>query len=159
MAGKFYLQSLDRSAGIRVVTSKTVNRTALADVWGTLATVNGERQITAWDASPTSSGGAAPLRIMAKALNAGVNLEGLLVTVAGRINGTPTTSYFYVDDGSRYEDGLGLTGVRVIGSIPATSAGKFATVTGICGTDISGTKSIKVARTRGSGDISVTSVP
>ncbi len=133
----FYVESADRTFGIRANTSNsglTVGQ--IVDITGSIQTMStGEAAIT-----PTSvvladsTGSIKPLALTNKALGGGalglqsamyqttgLNNVGLLVTTTGKVTSEGTTS-FTIDDGS----GVGVT---VYGTIPSTT---YATVTGAC---------------------------
>ncbi len=160
MAGKFYIESPDRSTGIRVQTTQTVSQGDLAIASGTLMTSSGERQITAAGVKIVSSGNALPkmLYLSPSWYRASDRPVGLLVKVFGRITAAPSgASYFYLDDGAPLKDGSGYTGVRVYGIAPSNPVGRFASVVGIPGAETFGQGTVRVLRTRRSTDISLVS--
>lgn len=158
MGDVFYVEASDRSTGIRVQTSAVVHEGDSVIVYGTLATVNGERQITATDVTPVSSGNPLPgaLFLTHARLMVAPDTTGLLTRISGTITAAPAgAGYFYVDDGSALSDGSAYTGVRVYGTAPPNPVGKYVLVTGIPGTDLDNGGPIRLIRTRRSADISV----
>jgi len=60
----------------------------------------------------------------------GLNNIGLLVRVTGRVTFVGDT-FFYIDDGSKLDDGSGNTGVRVLGmEVTMPGVGKYVILTG-----------------------------
>jgi hypothetical protein len=62
----------------------------------------------------------------------GLNTTGMLVKTWGKVTGAASTDVFYVDDGSKYQDGIGLTyGIRVHvpsgTTLPDTGSAVFVT--------------------------------
>ncbi|MHB9036630.1 MAG: carboxypeptidase regulatory-like domain-containing protein [Armatimonadota bacterium] len=132
--GFFYIESADRTSGIRVVKE---NHGLAA---GQVATVSGyvyslatgEKFILAATAAASGSGSVAPLGMTNKSLagggqgvlnGTGLNNIGLLIRTTGRVvdtSGQPST--FKIDDGSGVE-------VLVFGVVP--SGADYVTVTGI----------------------------
>jgi hypothetical protein len=156
MGGVFYIESPDRSTGIRVQTTLIVREGDLVTVSGVLATANGERQIDAADVSILSSGNSLPTTLyLAPAWSRnGVSPTGLLARMFGRITAAPSgAAYFYLDDGSALKDGSGYTGVRVYGITPSNPVGRLVSVVGIPGVETYGQGTIRVIRTRRSADI------
>lgn len=159
MGGDFYIQATDRSAGIRVVSSQTVQRGDVVSVRGTLGTnSDSERIISASAVTLKSSGGPVPdpLGVNQATFLRGLDHTGMLITVAGRITAAPGTGYFYVDDGSGLKYGS-YRGLLVYGPRPSSAVGKYVLVTGISSWDTTGGGStfVRVLRTRGSSDIIV----
>ncbi len=114
-----YVESLDRTSGIKVVGASAIEGDRLA-VTGTLATgENGERQIVATDVSSVGAGTLQPLGMTLRALKcgdyhydsgasagqkgmtggSGLNTIGLLTGTVGRVVSV-ATGYFTIDDGS-----------------------------------------------------------
>lgn len=158
MGWVFYIESPERSAGIRVGTDGIACEGDMAVVSGTLATVNGERQINALDIAILSSGNPLPhaLGISPVSYGVGLDITGLLMKLLGRITAAPPgAGYFYVDDGSAFNDGSGYTGIRVHGTPPPNPVGKYVLVTGIPGAELLGDSPIRVMRTRRAEDVSV----
>ncbi|MEN6358311.1 MAG: Ig-like domain-containing protein [Armatimonadota bacterium] len=145
--GAIYVEEPDRSSGIRVLYSGTTYipaRGDIVDVTGDLATGDdGEREIDAGTTGVTFvQSGTVPnaLGLMNRSLGGGdfnvytpgityptgsgngLHNKGLLVKTWGKVT-TVDTDYFYLDDGTGFQDGSGNTGVKVswdwpIGSKP-----------------------------------------
>lgn len=106
----FYIEEPDRSAGIKIAWNTPVNAGDLADISGSLQTVNGEKQIAATSVG-TTAGGTIPdplvmtnAAISASFVDVGTEACGLLVSVTGKVT-WKDTSYFYLDDGTGFVDG------------------------------------------------------
>ena len=158
MAGAFYIEAADRSAGIRVATGQSVHEGDKATVSGTVATVNGERRINALGVAISSSGNTLPdpLGMIQASFKAGLDSTGLLLKVWGRVTAAPSgAGYFYLDDGSVLKDGSSCTGIRILGAPPEDTAHKYLAVTGICGAEMLGDSPIRVIRTRRAEDIAI----
>lgn len=156
LAGYCYVQEPDRTAGIRVQTSKTLTTGSRVTILGTTAALNGERCIQAMSVASAGTGQLArPLLVTTRNLGggwfgqqppvkeyrvsgtsqptftSGLNNIGLLVRFAGAVSSVGPT-YLYVDDGSGCNDGSGAKGVRVIsGSFIKPSVGDKVAVTGV----------------------------
>lgn len=158
IGGAFYIEALNRSAGIRVATNESVYEGDMVIVAGTLATVEGERQINASDVGVMWSGSVLPEPLGMVRLSAppGLDEKGLLARYWGRITAAPFGSgYFYIDDGTGLNDGSGYIGIRVRGVAPPDPIGKYVVVTGIAGAELLEDSPIRVVRTRRPEDISV----
>ncbi len=145
--GYFYVESSDRSSGIRVVRpgySATVGSAAF--VSGTIDTAEtGERYISAVTVHESAGTALEPLAMTNKALGGGaigaqegvsgaygLNNIGLLVKTAGKVS-NPTGATFVVSDGS----GVALT-VAVPDGQPLPAGGAYVSVTGISSCDKAG---------------------
>ncbi len=148
----FYVESPDRSWGIRVEPSMRSSTPGTVEVMGTMATKpSGERFVQASSASRTGPGALLPLGLKNAALGGGnclynaatgagqcgvwgrkgLNNIGLLVRIWGKVTAAGP-NWFYLDDGSGVVDGTGNTGVYVDTegqSVP--SVGEYVCVTGI----------------------------
>ncbi|GEM_PF-3445298 len=147
--GFFYIQQLDRTAGIRVVWSGPVSPSTRVTVTGTMETRDGiERQIRATDVDPGEPAEVEPLGMpsrslvgsgfeydpgppasgqMGKAACIGPNNVGLLVRVWGR--GVPSAGVgFGLDDLS------GQTAAHVLtpNGLATGAEGRLVQVTGVC---------------------------
>ena len=161
-AGAFkYIQEPDRPVGIRVSTTQALTRLATVDVTGSLTTVSGERVIYAEASQSLGSaqqlgpflmqngslgGGRLGLqpetweyRIVGDATNwsrqflacGGANNVGVFVRIVGKVTYVGSDC-FYVDDGSRCDDGTGPLGVRVMsGTFAKPALNKMVVVNGI----------------------------
>ena len=154
-----FLECPDRSCAIRMLSPGSAPASAPAAVFGTVASANGELLVNAeliQSVGPTepvapvlmplgSLGGGAfgeqpavmEYRSGGTAVPAvGLNNLGLLVRVAGTVTFVGS-DYFYIDDGSRCNDGSGHTGVRVVCADAAwqkPAVGDFVTVQGMSST-------------------------
>jgi hypothetical protein len=158
LGGVFYLESVERSAGIRVVTDQTINEGSNVTVAGVLQTVNGERQIAALEVITNSIGNPlpSPIAFVQKWFTHPPDNIGLLGKIWGRaIPGPAGSDWFYVDDGSGLKDPLGNSGVRVLSPLPSGYADKLVTVVGIHGVEIIDSQPIHVVRVRRTSDISI----
>ncbi|MBP6965696.1 MAG: hypothetical protein KBC96_14980 [Armatimonadetes bacterium] len=133
----FYVESADRSAGIRVASDVVVSEGTEVRVAGTLGTSNGERQITASDVFIASTGNQlpGPLGNIERSLMIGLDPTGLLVRTWGKVTQVGD-GYLYIDDGSGLKDGTSTgaeenVGVRVICDPAGYSSGDKVEVTGI----------------------------
>lgn len=167
--GFFYIESADRSSGIRVEKANHGFSAGMtADVSGTIATsTNGERCIAATTAVENGEGSVAPLGLNNKSVggsklglqdglfewklvknddstwrkellqSSGMNNIGLLVRVWGRVTQIdPDGAYFYIDDGSKTEDGTKTAfsanyGVRILADGRSYQPGEFKLITGV----------------------------
>ncbi|NIM51884.1 MAG: hypothetical protein GTO22_22010, partial [Gemmatimonadales bacterium] len=148
----FYIEADDRSCGIRVEKAgHALTEGMRADVVGALATdADAERYINADTAVPAGTGSVAPVGLTNKCVGGGdwnydpvtgigqkgvrdsaaLNNIGLLIRTWGRVT-YKDTDHFYLDDGSKLDDGSGHLGVKVLAtglSIPAQDA--YVQVTG-----------------------------
>ncbi|MBI2841963.1 MAG: NPCBM/NEW2 domain-containing protein [Armatimonadetes bacterium] len=140
--GYFYVESDDRSAGIRVNLAghnlKTGDR---ADIVGTVRT-DGERYIDAVAAVKSGSGSIDPIGFKGRDLGtSGLNNVGLLVKVWGLVSHINPTR-FAVDDGS----GELIVQVQSPSDLPA--AGSYVTVTGISSCEKVGDQALRLLRAR-----------
>lgn len=143
--GSVFVESSDRSSGIRLVTSQALNVGDQITFTGTFSRVNGEYQISGVSFLSINSGN--PLKPLyfisncigndrTESLNyLGLNTTGLLIRTAGKVTGTISSQkIFYVDDGYRYQDGVGpVYGLRVHypSGVTLPRLGKWVSVTGI----------------------------
>lgn len=133
----FYIESDDRSCGIRVYkTNHGIAPGTRVDLKGTISTnSDGERYIKNPTITRNGKGTVDPFFITNRWLGgadldynpatgagqggiknaAGMNNIGLLVKVTGRVKYVEDP-YFYIDDGSKLDDGSGHLGVKVDGS-------------------------------------------
>ena len=161
---EFYVQALDRSAGLKVQ-GTGVSRGDIVELCGSMSTSAGERALT--NAIATKPGGTA----FPKALgmngasvdatgNQHLSTAGMLVNVWGRVSSVGA-DHFYVDDGSARTDASGNVGLRVDASrlttVPDTT--KYAVVRGILGSKVLETGVVPVILPRDTGDCSSYSRP
>lgn len=169
-AGKLYVQEVDRSAGICVLSSQPQAPGDVIQVEGTVDTLNGERVFLPTNIIPYGPP-SPPIPLLVRNADVGgadfeyqpgppeagqrgvlgavaLNNVGLLLTSSGTVTpGGP--SWFYISDGSL------LGGLKVdatyLTSMPFPGA--FVFVTGICSVEPSGEDLIPVLVPRGSPDI------
>lgn len=139
-SGCFYIEDIDRTSGIKVVSDATITRDTLVNVTGPIAISDGERQINCTElyAMGTVDDPPAPFAIRGdflggSALNAqtpgitgayGPNNIGLLATTWGKVTYS-TSTYFYI------ESRPGTTIKVVSGALSEPAVGKYVSVTGI----------------------------
>jgi len=128
--GFFYIESADRSSGIKVTGSAAAGD--LVTVVGMVETVNGEKQITSTTVTPSGTGIVPrPLGMNNNAANGKAPAVGLLVKAWGRV-AAPGGNVFVVSDGS-------VNGLKVYGPSGYTaSAGSYVAVTGALGAEMAG---------------------
>ena len=202
----FYIESDDRSAGIRVdKPGHTIIAGMRVDVDGSPETnAAGEHVITAGPVTQNGQGGVTPIAMNNKTLgggqigyqqatwqwlwvndptdaitdyrhrtvthdgrivkecwrpSTGLNNVGLLIRTWGKVTYSGE-GFFYIDDGSALDDDSGHIGVKVYGSVPVPPevdpVGKCVIVTGISSCEKLDADPIRVVRTRGTDDVSVT---
>jgi len=171
LSGCFYIEEADRYSGIKVVPSSgTYSAGDIVEIAGSMATVAGERQITAGTVRVLQSGGTVPdpLGLNIRALGGGpfnehtpgvahgrgLNTIGLLVTVCGKVLSTAGNSFWITDGSVEYESSIAAS-ARVIcpaGVTPPT-AGKYVIVTGISSCVLDRGVSRRVIRARKAADI------
>lgn len=144
--GFFYVQDLDRTSGMRVESTVSVEPNQQVLVYGVLATSNGERRLTdcrvvtgdpGQAVKPlgvkTGSAGGQTLNAYTPGVQGGVGLYnvGLLVRTVGRVTAV-TSDGFYVDDGCKLSDGSGNLGLKVwTGTSGSATVNAWVKVTGI----------------------------
>jgi len=179
LAGVFYIEEPDRSAGMRVLWNKSaVPRGLYAAVSGLVKTVGGERVIEAQavctgETIPEPVG---PLGLVNRSLggsspdplvpqiddSCGAYNVGLLVKTWGEVTAVGG-DWFYVDDGSSLDDGSGSDGLKVAlaglsmppppGTMP--DVGDYVAVTGLssCESQAVGGSVVRLLRPRNAADI------
>ena len=182
----FYIEADDRSCGIRVEQKEnTVYAGARVSVAGTMKTSsNGERCVSANEVIQIDTGSIQPVLVSNKNIGGaefgmqegtwswrwishlhlllpcgGLNNTGLLVKTSGIVTSWGR-GWFYIDDGSRVEDGTGNLGVYVSAPemiIPAM--GTYVSVTGISSCDYYDGKLMNVLLPRSQEDIEVLKEP
>lgn len=175
----FYMESTDRSSGIRV--SKPAHKLSVGaevTVYGTAQTLgSGEKYVTATSVVQTPGSGMsiAPLMLLNNTLGGenwyyndvtkagqrgikdciGLNNIGLLVTTVGVVT-YKGTSDFRINDGSGARDTSVYDGVRVYApGLDLPAFGEFVCVTGIISCYISGTDLYRILPVRTQADIVV----
>jgi hypothetical protein len=124
-SGSVFVESSDRTAGIKVVTGETLSVGKSVTFDGTVDRIDGEYQIGDVAFTDISTGTALnPVGMTTATIGNdrteflnyyGINTTGMLVRFAGKVSGViPAQNLIYVDDGGRYEDGVGpVLGIRV----------------------------------------------
>jgi hypothetical protein len=177
-SSNFYIEALDRSSGIRVV-SNTINARIgdLVSVSGKIQTYSGERVITYPTMTVLATGKPVPRPLYLNGrevggespnqytpgTHQGIGLYnvGLLVTVSGTVTYVDTSAkYFYIDDGSGRTDPSGNQGIKIVCSglapgnvIPLPAQGEHVLVTGVVATQTSSGVTIPVVRPRNAADV------
>lgn len=176
---EFWAQSLDRSAGVRIVsTANPPLYSVLGTVQGTVKTdaATTEKYIEAGPGAITWAAGEAPvpLQTVQKAVagrkatgGAGLPDDGLLVNIVGRVTAIDyTTNVFYVEDGSNVENdtptsagatppSTKVSGIKVQsdGSAMPYATGMSVGVTGIVRLQVAGESVIRKIEMRGGDDL------
>lgn len=166
-SNEFYIQSLDRSAGIKVVSSATVKPGDVVDVTGKVSRNSVERIIVDANVSVVSSatvkpvfmtnltlGGSDGSAVYGATSGIGLNNVGLLVKTFGRITEVGP-GYIYINDGSDINPGQRCQ-VKVL--LPETGSydvGSYVFVTGISTLDLEGVIYKRMIRPRNQSDIVV----
>lgn len=175
-SGAFWIEEMDRSAALKVLSPTGVSRGDQVTVAGVLGLSGPQRALTAGEVAVTASGQAlpVPVRMANKTLGGesfnaatpglagavGLYNAGLLVTTWGAVTAVdstdPQNKLFYLNDGSGLQDGSGNTGVRVrIGSQSEPTLGSLVLVTGIVELETIGAGAAPVILVRDAGDISL----
>lgn len=138
-----FVESADRSAGIKLVTSQPLSVGQRVCFTGVTGRVNGEYQISNVTFMDSAAGTPlAPLMMTTKTIGndrtetlnyGGVNTTGLLVRIVGTVTGVVSSQrVVYVDDGYGFEDGvfsaLGILGIRVHVPLGVSLPPKYGTV-------------------------------
>jgi photosystem II stability/assembly factor-like uncharacterized protein len=156
--GYFYVQDLDRTPGVRIVWSQSVSQGQMVDVYGTLRTTGGEREVVVISGSAHAM---APVQPWPHALNlrtmgggpsgpvpgiagaGGLNNVGLLIRAFGKTSDkNPANQEFYLDDGSGFKVRVYAPGLQL------PENGSYVTVTGISGAEGSAGNYVRVLRAR-----------
>lgn len=132
----FYMENLDRSAGIRVNCAGGQSpppEGTSPKVTGVLRTIDGERLIDQASTTPWGNGSVLPLGMNCRAVRVGLTPQGILVYLWGRASvAFPTATSFTLSDGS--PEGVP---VQLYGVAPPTD-GAYIVVSGILGANPSG---------------------
>jgi hypothetical protein len=163
-----YIQDPNRLGGIRMISTQPSVVSSTVTVVGTMTTINGERAIEAETIHVVGvSSQLGPVALTTAALGGstlggqqgvmeyrwvksgqvlerifdsapGLNNIGLLVKITGKVTSVGI-DYFYVDDGSKCDDGSGKIGVKVLsGTLTRPAVGNYLALTGISATYYSG---------------------
>ena len=160
----FYIEELDRSSGIKVVSGVIVEVDDIVDVTGVVGISDGERQINAGNvavlgiaADPPSPIGIRGDQLGGAALNwytpgitgaFGVNNIGLLATTWGRVTSVGS-KYFYI------ESRPAVTIKVVSGSLTKPEVGDFVVITGISSCEVLSGATGRAILPRAQSDIEV----
>ncbi|MCX6376296.1 MAG: right-handed parallel beta-helix repeat-containing protein [Armatimonadetes bacterium] len=172
-AGACSVVELDRSSGLRILSPVTVAVGDVVNMVGQPVLDEGERALQASSLSVGSHDESLvprPLGLTNGILGGtdyqwaadqgqqgvlggtGLNNIGLLVTTFGNVN-YAGTDYFYVDDGSKLDDGSGHIGVKVSAPGFTIPTSGFVIVTGISSCEKVGSDLIRLLRVRKQADI------
>lgn len=169
---EFYIQEANGSSGIRVVSDTPVEEGDLVNIDGALITDSGERSIqpTMVDVHqqlltplkpigvPNRWIGGGNFGANTKGVTGGVGLRnmGLLVKTWGKTTyiGGEGEGFFYIDDGSRLNDGSGHVGLKVkCRDLLKPALGTNVVVTGICSCEKVGDRITRVIKVRRQSDV------
>ena len=179
----YYIESEDRSCGIRVEDPSGLapNLGERVDVAGTLKTNSDlERYVEVGGFFRNGTGSVSPITLTNRDVGgadwnfnaatgagqkgvlggSGTNNIGLLIATTGTVTATGTdpagNNYFLVDDGSALTDASGLTGLRVLGTVPnANPVGRVVVVTGVSSCYKSGNDLYRFMLSRSQSDVVV----
>lgn len=140
-----FVESADRSSGIKLITSQALAVGQIVSFTGVTGRVGGEYQISNVTFVNSAAGvPLTPLGMTTKTIGndmteslkySGINTTGLLVRFAGTVTAVMSSQrVVYVDDGFGYADGIGgSTGIRVQlpSGVSLPSQNHLVTVTGI----------------------------
>lgn len=171
---EFYISDPDRSAGMRIISSRPVRFGDTVTIVGRLTTDNGERGIIADSVVETSSGSTliTPLGMPSKFVGGigptpqtpgitgavGLRNTGLLIKTWGTVTyaGTDSEDFFYINDGASTNDGSRRTGLKVKSrTLPKPSVGSMVTVTGISSCELVDGRTNPVVKVRTADDIAL----
>jgi len=171
--GSFWLEELDRTAAIRVVSGSPVSAGNTVSVAGVLG-IDGTERVLIGDVVENSGGSSTlpmPLGMIQRGLGgASFNAAtpgvtggesiynvGMLVRCCGTVTYVDTTDpadkYFYFDDGSGVDNGASHAGVLVrCGSVTPPASG-VVVVTGVISTELWGGRVVPVLMLRSAADL------
>lgn len=167
--GGFYMQSLDRAAGLKVITPVVISEGTVVSIYGRINHSNGEPIIEDPNIGTIRSGefpepvfmpnrtvgGAGDSIIGGPVGGIGLNNICLLIRTIGRITAVGT-DYIYVNDASIPNDGIHPRGVKVI--VSPTSGfqiGQYVSAVGISALDPDGSNYRRLIRTRRTSDATI----
>lgn len=165
-----YIEEANRSSGIRVSTTQTLQEGNGVTVRGVIRTLNGERYIDASSVTTASTGNPIPAPLMMRLSSLGggpfnsftpgvhtgygLNNIGLLVKVAGAVTSVSADS-FTISDGSA-QAGATLNVKALCGTLTKPEIGDTVIVTGISTMEPNGSGGYnRMVRVRRTSDISV----
>ncbi|MBP6964214.1 MAG: hypothetical protein KBC96_07405 [Armatimonadetes bacterium] len=164
--GKFYVESLDRSSGIEVVSSDAVEEGRLVAVRGCMGRADGVRVISASSVDPIGWGSVRPVCMLARSVGGtpdtvlpgpysgtGLNNVGLLVMISGRVTEIGP-DHVCISDASLGAREVGPRHVKVIVAPPSDlSTGQIVRATGVCGLETADSGSGPAIFTRRADDL------
>jgi hypothetical protein len=174
----FYVEESDRTSGIQCRSNSLLDPGQTAIIYGTMAEIDGERVLVDADVYAGSlstaqipgalgmnnrslGGGAFGLQ-QAISGSFGLNNIGLLVRTWGVVTASGLdprgwATWFYLDDGSKIQDGTGITGVyvRFPSGTPVPAVGVHLRVTGISSCEVYNWNLVNVLLPRTTEDIVV----
>jgi len=167
-SGEFYIESPDRSAGIKVISAADVKEQDVVDIAGVVGRNSVERVVTATSVYVSATGWVGPLYLSNRDLGGagdavvpgvsggvGLNNVGLLVTTSGKVTFVGY-DYIYIDDGSNPSGEGGCAGVKVSSEETSDlSEGSVVVVTDIITLESDGTTFWPFVRTRNYSDMVV----
>ena len=175
-AGEFYIQEYNGASGIKVIWDGEVSEGDVVTIDGKLTTDDGERSILAESVTVNNqlltplaprgmsnkAGGGADFCPQTRGVTGGKGLRtiGLLAKSWGRVTyaGAEGEDYFYIDDGSRLNDGSGKVGLRIrCRGLNKPQIGSYVVVTGVCGGHAMGNTVVPVLKVRRQSDITISS--
>jgi hypothetical protein len=165
---EFFVENEDRSAGVRVSSSRTVHEGEKYTIDGYISRDETDRIVYESGLTPSGSGNIKPVFMTSQSLGGksdevifgptggtGINNIGLLVKTYGKIKNTGTNC-IYIDDGSKVPSVAGQIGVKVSVTSPNEFlVGKYVMVTGISSLVQDGTSLRRFIRTRSNADVVV----
>lgn len=171
---EFYVQEADRSSGIRVISTTPVTEGDLVNIAGAVVTDSGERSIRADTVQigqrlltplkpvgmPIKWIGGGDFGANTKGVTGGKGLRniGLLVTTCGTTTyiGGVGEDFFYIDDGSRLNDGSGHVGLKVeCRDLTKPALDAKVRITGISSCEDTGVRVIPMLKVRTESDVKV----
>jgi photosystem II stability/assembly factor-like uncharacterized protein len=158
--GAVYVESTDRSTGMKLLTNQTLTPGTRVQVRGILGTDGLERVVRYGDLLSLSTGNIGPLGLSTRYMTGAASDKGLktiplLVRICGKVTARDASAgWFTVDDGSGKKDALGNSGVKVtIVGVTPPSIGAFVVITGINSFETASGKTYPVIRGRGPDDL------
>jgi hypothetical protein len=154
---EFYIEELDRAAGMKVQ-GLGVSPGEVVTICGETSTIASERVVVnPVIEKPGDTATIEPLGTAGRDISLGSDQRltnaGLLVTVWGKVKSVGT-GYFYLDDGSGLADGTESPGIRIdassLSSVP--DVGDPAVVTGILAAQVVDTLTVPLLRPRNADD-------
>jgi uncharacterized protein (TIGR03790 family) len=170
---EFYIEEMDRSSGIRIMSSQPVEEGHVITVVGNLTTDSGERSLGSPSITvigqalgppiqplgmPNRTLGGGDFTPNTRGVSGGCGLRniGLLVRTWGRVTyvGGQDEGFFYIDDGSALDDGSGHIGVKVASrSLQKPELGSVVSVTGLSATEQNQDRVTRLLKPRRQSDI------